>query len=189
MNRLLSLVMLALTLVAGAFAQVGESADKVVEAARSSRNATQKSKAVLTDDAIRAGKTGIPDVSHTEDNTAEIVAAILKYYDTHTPSQTEEKAKEWYALQDSEMERMVVESSNIREEASDRCESADERDAAACERLQSHRARLDATRKNELRAAFWRMNATIQRVRFHLAYKKLKYDWMVQREYPQDDGE
>ena len=183
-NRIFACVVLLLAVSVGAYAQIGEPTAPVVEAARAARNSTVKAKTVITNETVLAGKSPIPDVSRTVDNSAEIFSAIVRFYNSHTPAMTELKAKEWYALQDSEMVHTVLEASSTDDGPSDRCESADEKDAAACERQEQRRMREASLKKSDLQAQFWRMNATIRRVRFRLAFKGLKYDWMVEREFP-----
>jgi len=168
--------------VGGCFAQVGEAPEAVVDAARAAQRAKVKAKFVLNDDTVRATRSGIPDISRARDNSDDIATAILKFDETHTPAQTEEKARDWYAEQDSALERISTEMRGIVDDSWDRCESADERDESACQRAMQLRAQHNQTKRNELQRAFWHMNSTLRSVRYRLMRKHLIYDWMVERE-------
>ena len=182
MNHKVLLAAVVFVLIGGAYAQVGEAPETVVDAAHAAQRAKVKAKVVLNNDNIRGSSSGIPDAARTGDNSADIAAAILSFDVTHTPAQTEEKAREWYAGQTSELDRISSEIQGLSYESTDRCESADERDTAICERAMQIRAQRNQSQRLELQRAFWHLNSTIRSVRYRLLKKHLIYDWMLERE-------
>jgi hypothetical protein len=173
-----------LLLAAHCAAQVGESTQSVVEAARASRNQALKAKKVLDDDSVRTNRSGFPDISLTTDNSAQIVAAIRDYDAAHSPTETEAKTREWYDIQDAEMSRIADQVEGTSYNPVDQCSNRDERDYMACEREQQRRMMLARAKYNEAQRSMARMNAILRNVRSQLSYYRMNYRWMVEHQFP-----
>jgi hypothetical protein len=178
------LIIAVMALAATCMAQVGESTQGLVDAARVSKSQPVKAKRILNDDTVKMNKSGIPDISLTTDNSSQITSALRDYDSLHTPLQTEQKAREWYDAQDSEISRTIDQAQSSKPDYSNACSTDDYKAYSICAREQQRRAMTAQQTYNEARRTVSRMNQVIRNVRSQLQSSRLNFAWMVEHPFP-----
>lgn len=107
MNRsLFALIFfLGLTSLVLGQAPVGDGQPSLADFARKNREQKRvKAKTVFTNDSINTARGPIPELrTDATDNSSDIVAAISRFKDAHTPQETEAAVKEWFDGEDSQL--------------------------------------------------------------------------------------
>jgi hypothetical protein len=182
----------------GAFAQSGAAAcppttapaadqnASVAAAARTSKKPAAHAKRVIDDDDLELHKSPIPRLSlEGADNTAEIVAALKKYKESHSPQQTEEAFRDWFSETNDMLTAAIRESSNLRDlresninNSNDLCQ--DSGDWEQCQRLRLADARGARSDQNRIRNDGFvtgRIQQAFMKIRNDLMMIGLRYEW------------
>lgn len=90
--------------------------DSLVAAARCSKaQETARSKKVVTDDDLQSSVGPLPRLKMNEaDNGEEVVAAITKYKQSHTPAETEDVIRRWYEEYDEELQAAITDNAELK---------------------------------------------------------------------------
>jgi hypothetical protein len=158
----------------------------VAAAARTSKKPAAHAKRVIDDDDLELHKSPIPRLSlEGNDNTAEIVAAVKKYKESHTPQQTEAAFHDWYSETNDVLTAAIRESSNLRDlresninNSNDLCQ--DSGDWEQCQRLRLADARGARSDQNRIRNDGFvtgRIQQSFMRIRNDLMMIGLRYEW------------
>ncbi len=140
-----------------------------------------KAKVVVDTDNIRGSKLPIPDVSLVDDNSDQIVDAILKYRDAHTPKETEDMVRNWYDRQDGVVESAAAENRKIVDRQRSSYHEEDMQDYEKFQKAERERQmqrRQDARRWQEYSNIVQRTTATLISVKMKLQASRMAYSWM-----------
>jgi hypothetical protein len=158
----------------------------VAAAARTSKKPVSHAKRVIDDDDLELHKSPIPRLSlEGADNTAEIVAAVKKYKESHTPQQTEEAFRDWFSETNDVLTAAIRESSNLRDlresninNSNDLCQ--DSGDWEQCQKLRLADARGARSDQNRIRNDGFvtgRIQQAFMKIRSDLVMIGLRYEW------------
>jgi hypothetical protein len=158
----------------------------VAAAARTSKKPAAHAKRVIDDDDLELHKSPIPRLSlEGTDNVAEIVAAVKKYKESHTPQQTEEAFRDWFSETNDVLTAAIRESSNLRDlresninNSNDLCQ--DSGDWEQCQRLRLADARGARSDQNRIRNDGFvtgRIQQAFMKIRSDLFLIGLRYEW------------
>jgi hypothetical protein len=158
----------------------------VAGAARTSKRPTVHAKHVIDDDDLELHRGPIPRLNlEGIDNVGEIVAAIKKYRESHTPQQTEQVVHDWYGEGNDVLTAAIHESSNLRDlrqssinNSNDLCQ--DSGDWEQCQRLRladARGARSDQSRIANDGLVTGRIQQAFQKIRNELQTAGMRYEW------------
>ena len=158
----------------------------VAGAARTSKKPTVHAKRVIDDDDLELHRGPIPRLNlEGIDNVGEIVAAIRKYRESHTPQQTEQVVRDWYGETNDVLTAAIRESSNLRDlrqssinNSNDLCQ--DSGDWEQCQKLRladARGARSDQNRIANDSMMTGRIQQAFQKIRTEIQATGLRYDW------------
>lgn len=158
----------------------------VAGAARTSKKPAVHAKRVIDDDDLELHRGPIPRLNlEGVDNIPEIVAAIKKYRESHTPQQTEQVMHDWFSEANDVLTAALHESSNLRDlrqssinNSNDLCQ--DSGDWEQCQRLRladARGARSDQNRIANDGLVTGRIQQAFQRIRNELQTAGMRYDW------------
>lgn len=151
----------------------------VAAAAKTSKKPAAHAKRVIDDDDLELHKSPIPRLSlEGAENTAEIVAAVKKYKESHTPQQTELAFRDWFDDTNDVLTAAIRESSNLRDlresnvnNSNDLCQ--DGGDWEQCQKLRLADARGARRDQNRIR------NDGLVTGRIQQAFMKIRNDLMT----------
>jgi hypothetical protein len=158
-------------------------------AAAASSAKAQKSghaKKVFTDDDMEANAGPLPRMKMDgPENGDEIVAAITKYKETHTPEQTEQAIRTWYDRYDEMLVATIQENRDMATIGSVNMSNGNElcqqsQDYAHCQSRQmadQRGSRTDQTQMIRNNALMMRIQRVFQKVRGALMMNNLHYSW------------
>jgi hypothetical protein len=163
-----------------------DQSSSVAAAARTSKKPAAHAKRVIDDDDLELHKSPIPRLSlEGTDNVAEIVAAVKKYKESHTPQQTEEAFRDWFSETNDVLTAAIRESSNLRDlresninNSNDLCQ--DSGDWEQCQRLRLADARGARSDQNRIRNDGFvtgRIQQAFMKIRSDLFLIGLRYEW------------
>ena len=158
----------------------------VAAAARTSKKPVAHAKRVIDDDDLALHKSPIPRLNlEGTDNIAEIVAAVKKYKESHTPQQTEAAFRDWFDETNDVLTAALRESSNLRDlresninNSNDLCQ--DSGDWEQCQKLRLADARGARSDQNRIRNDGFltgRIQQAFMKIRMDLAVIGLRYEW------------
>jgi hypothetical protein len=158
----------------------------VAAAAKTSKKPAAHAKRVIDDDDLELHKSPIPRLSlEGADNTAEIVDAVKKYKESHTPQQTEVAFRDWFDDTNDVLTAAIRESSNLRDlresninNSNDLCQ--DSGDWEQCQKLRLADARGARRDQNRIRNDGFvtgRIQQAFMRIRNDLMTIGLHYQW------------
>jgi hypothetical protein len=158
----------------------------VAAAARTSKSPAAHAKRVIDDDDLELHKSPIPRLSlDGNDNTVEIVAAVKKYKESHTPQQTEAAFRDWFDETNDALTAAIRESSNLRDlresninNSNDLCQ--DSGDWEQCQKLRLADARGARSDQNRIRNDGFvtgRIQQAFMKIRNDLTMIGLRYEW------------
>jgi hypothetical protein len=164
----------------------GDQNTSVAAAARTSKKPVAHAKRVIDDDDLELHKSPIPRLSlEGSDNTLEIVAAVKKYKESHTPQQTEEAFRDWFSETNDMLTAAIRESSNLRDlresninNSNDLCQ--DSGDWEQCQKLRLADARGARSDQNRIRNDGFvtgRIQQAFMKIRNDLTMIGLRYEW------------
>jgi len=171
----------------GAFAQSAPAADQSASVAAAARKKpAAHAKRVIDDDDLELHKSPIPRLSlEGTENTAEIVAAVKKYKESHTPPQTEAAFRDWFDETNDMLTAAIRESSNLRDlresninNSNDLCQ--DSGDWEQCQKLRLADARGARSDQNRIRNDGFvtgRIQQAFMKIRGDLMMIGLRYEW------------
>ncbi len=164
-----------------------EQGDSLAAAARCSKaRKGARSKKVVTDEDIEAHFGPFPRLKMNEaENGEEVVAAIAKYKETHTPQETEDAIRGWYEDYDEELAAAITDNQDLQalREANvtngyDLCQEG--RDYQKCERrriAEIHGARHDQVEIRHNTEWITRIQHSLMNIRSRLFQMGLRYEW------------
>lgn len=147
---------------------------------------TAKAKKVFTDDDVDTNVGPLPRMKMDgADNSDEIVAAIVKYKDTHTPEQTEQAVQTWYERYDEMLVATIQENREMQSVGSVNMSNAIElcqqsQDYEQCQKRQMAEQRGSRSDQNRMSNNFTLMNRiqnVFRKVRQGLQMNYLRYPW------------
>ena len=158
----------------------------VASAARTSKKPVAHAKRVIDDDDLELHKSPIPRLSlEGTDNTLEIVAAVKKYKESHTPQQTEAAFRDWFDETNDVLTAALRESSNLRDlresnlnNSNDLCQ--DSGDWEQCQKLRLADARGARSDQNRIRSDGFvtgRIQQAFMKIRNDLMMIGVHYEW------------
>jgi|SRR5208282_5676592 len=158
----------------------------VAAAARTSKKPVARAKRVIDDDDLELHKSPIPRLSlEGTDNIAEIVAAVKKYKESHTPQQTEAAFRDWFDETNDVLTAAIRESGNLRDlresninNSNDLCQ--DSGDWEQCQKLRLADARGARSDQNRIRNDGFvtgRIQQAFMKIRSDLVMIGLRYEW------------
>jgi hypothetical protein len=152
---------------------------------------TAKATKVFTDDDETAfRKSPLPQLNlDGDDNSDEILDAILKYQASHKPEETEKAVHDWYDETDGFLANAIhdsIESRNLRQSnlsnSYEMCQSGGDYEQCAKRRQAEMRgARLDAQRIQQDGQRVGRIQQAFLRIRAGLQRNQLRYSWFKVR--------
>jgi hypothetical protein len=153
-------------------------------------NKTAKAPKVFTDDNTSFRKSPLPQLNlDGDDNSDEILDAILKYRDSHKPEEVEKTVRDWYdgtdgylanAIHDS-IEARKLRQSNLNN-SYEMCQYGGDYEQCAKRRQAEMRgARLDAQRVQQDGQLVGRIQQAFLRIRAGLQRNQLQYPWFKVR--------
>jgi hypothetical protein len=162
------------------------SADLAALARNAKARKTAKAKKVFTDDDVEANVGPLPRMKMDgADNSDEIVAAIAKYKETHTPEQTEQAVQTWYERYDEMLVATIKENREMqsvgsvnRSNANELCQQS--QDYEQCQQRQMAEQRGSRSDQNRMSNNFTLMNRiqnVFRKVRSGLQTNYLLYPW------------
>jgi hypothetical protein len=162
------------------------SADLAALARNAKAQKTAKAKKVFTDDDVEANVGPLPRMKMDgADNSDEIVAAIAKYKETHTPEQTEQAVQTWYERYDEMLVATIKENREMqsvdsvnRSNANELCQQS--QDYEQCQQRQMAEQRGSRSDQNRMSNNFTLMNRiqnVFRKVRSGLQTNYLLYPW------------
>ncbi|HLW86696.1 MAG TPA: hypothetical protein VKR60_15875 [Candidatus Sulfotelmatobacter sp.] len=164
----------------------GDQNASVAAAARTTKKPAARAKKVIDDDDLALHQGPIPRLNlDGVDNTAEIVAAIKKYKEIHTPQQTEQALHDWFdetndvltaALRETNALRDIRESNT--NNSNDLCQ--DSGDWEQCQKLRMADARGARRDQNSIRNDGFvtgRIQQALQKIRSDLFLVGMRYEW------------
>ena len=158
----------------------------VAAAAKTSKKPAAHAKRVIDDDDLELHKSPIPRLSlEGAENTAEIVAAVKKYKESHTPRQTELAFRDWFDDTNDALTAAIRESSNLRDlresnlnNSNDLCQ--DSGDWEQCQKLRLADARGARSDQNRIRSDGFvtgRIQQAFMKIRNDLMMIGIHYEW------------
>jgi hypothetical protein len=172
---------------ASAPAQSSEAASPLAAAANKAKaQKTAHAKKVFTDDDMEANAGPLPRLRMDgPENGDEIVTAITKYKETHTPEQTEQAIRTWYDRYDEmlvatiqENRDMAALSSANMSNASELCQQSQDWEHCQSRQMADQRGnRTDQTQMIKNSALMMRIQRVFQKVRGSLMMNNLHYSW------------
>ena len=158
----------------------------VAAAAKTSKKPAAHAKRVIDDDDLELHKSPIPRLSlEGAENTAEIVAAVKKYKESHTAQQTELAFRDWFDDTNDALTAAIRESSNLRDlresninNSNDLCQ--DSGDWEQCQKLRLADARGARSDQNRIRSDGFvtgRIQQAFMKIRNDLMMIGVHYEW------------
>jgi hypothetical protein len=168
-------------------AQSSAPASPLAAAASSAKaQKTGHAKKVFTDDDMEANAGPLPRMKMDgPENGDEIVAAITKYKETHTPEQTEQAIRTWYDRYDEMLVATIQENRDMATIGSVNMSNGNElcqqsQDYEHCQNRQmadQRGSRTDQTQMIKNNALMMRIQRVFQKVRGALMMNNLHYSW------------
>jgi hypothetical protein len=163
-----------------------DQSSSVAAAAKTSKKPAAHAKRVIDDDDLELHKSPIPRLTlEGTDNIAEIVAAVKKYKESHTPQQTEAAFRDWFDETNDVLTAAIRESSNLRDlresninNSNDLCQ--DSGDWEQCQKLRLADARGARSDQNRIRNDGFvtgRIQQAFMRIRNDLMMIGVRYEW------------
>jgi hypothetical protein len=158
-------------------------------AAAASSAKAQKSghaKKVFTDDDMEANAGPLPRMKMDgPENGDEIVAAITKYKETHTPEQTEQAIRTWYDRYDEMLVATIQENRDMAtigsvnmSNGNELCQQSQDYEHCQSRQMADQRgSRTDQTQMIKNNALMMRIQRVFQKVRGALMMNNLHYSW------------
>ncbi|MCU1270434.1 MAG: hypothetical protein JWN74_1728 [Acidobacteriaceae bacterium] len=148
------------------------------------------SKKVITDDDLQSGLGPLPRLKTDEaENGEDVIAAIAKYKQSHSPEQTETVVRRWYNEYDTELAAAIknnLETKEVRgasvNNAYEVCQN--EQDYSECRRRQVAEAKGARYDQADIaRTGQWivRLQHSLSNVRNRLLQMGFRYDWFKVR--------
>ena len=183
--RLLNAIVILLFSCLAVFAQE----DSVADAARKTHASASKAKTLITDETLNYDHGPLPEMNiDGVDNSDDIINAIKKYKENHTPDETEVAVRGWYDRYDMMFQKAFDENTAIRARIQDR--AAHPPSLIYREEAEAYR-RIDEIRRDEMMADLQnqrkvqknglleaRIQQTLQKVRTGIGAFGLRYEWM-----------
>jgi len=151
---------------------------------------TSRAKKVFTEDDLGAATIALPRLTMDgADNSDEIIAAIGKYKETHTPEQTEAAVKAWYERYDEELAAAIQENLDVKTLRDENVSNGYElcrqgADYEKCEnrrQLEASGLRHDQTTIASNSRLVTRIQHSFMKIRNGLQRCNLRYDWFKVR--------
>jgi len=168
-------------------AQSSGAASPLAAAASSAKaQKTARAKKVFTDDDMEANAGPLPRLKMDgPENGDEIVAAITKYKEAHTPEQTEQAVRTWYDRYDEmlvatiqENRDMAALSSVNMSNGNELCQQSQDYEHCQSRQMADQRGnRTDQTQMIKNSALMMRIQRVFQKVRGGLMMNNLHYSW------------
>lgn len=160
----------------------------LLAAAASSAKAqkTGHAKKVFTDDDMEANAGPLPRMKMDgPENGDEIVAAISKYKETHTPEQTEQAIRTWYDRYDEMLVATIQENRDMAtigsvntSNGNELCQQSQDYEHCQSRQMADQRgSRTDQTQMIKNNALMMRIQRVFQKVRGALMMNNLHYSW------------
>lgn len=147
------------------------------------------SKKVITDDDLQSGLGPLPRLKTDEaENGEDVIAAIAKYKQSHSPEQTETVVRRWYNEYDTELAAAIknnLETKEVRgasvNNTYELCQN--EQDYSECRRRQVAEAKGRYDQADIARTGQWivRLQHSLTNIRNRLLLMGLRYDWFKVR--------
>ncbi len=164
----------------------GDQNASVVAAARTSKKPAAHAKRIIDDDDLALHQSPIPRLNlDGTDNTSEIINAIRKYKESHTPQQTEQTVHDWFDETNDVLIATLRETSALRElresninNSNDLCQ--DSGDWEQCQKLRVADARGARRDQNSIRNDGFvtgRIQQAFMKIRNDMTTRGLRYDW------------
>jgi len=141
---------------------------------------------VFTDDDIEANAGPLPRMKMDgPENGDEIVAAITKYKETHTPEQTEQAIRTWYDRYDEMLVATIQENRDMAtigsvnmSNGNELCQQSQDYEHCQSRQMADQRgSRTDQTQMIKNNALMMRIQRVFQKVRGALMMNNLHYSW------------
>jgi hypothetical protein len=167
-----------------------DAGDSLAAAARRSKAQKSRAKKVVTEDDLEAASGPLPHMKmEGPENADDIIAAITKYKQTHTPEQTEEAVRAWYDRYDDELAAAIQDNLDIQSlreaNASNGYELCQQsHDYQKCENRRIAEgvvARQDQSTIRRNTGDVTRIQHSFMKVRNGLMQMGLRYDWFKVR--------
>jgi hypothetical protein len=168
-------------------AQSSGAASPLAAAASSAKaQKTARAKKVFTDDDMEANAGPLPRLKMDgPENGDDIVAAITKYKEAHTPEQTEQAVRTWYDRYDEmlvatiqENRDMAALSSVNMSNGNELCQQSQDYEHCQSRQMADQRGnRTDQTQMIKNSALMMRIQRVFQKVRGGLMMNNLHYSW------------
>jgi hypothetical protein len=147
---------------------------------------TGHAKKVFTDDDMEANAGPLPRMKMDgPENGDEIVAAITKYKETHTPEQTEQAIRTWYDRYDEMLVATIQENRDMAtigsvnlSNGNELCQQSQDYEHCQSRQMADQRgSRTDQTQMIKNNALMMRIQRVFQKVRGALMMNNLHYSW------------
>ena len=158
----------------------------VAAAARTSKRPAAHAKKIIDDDDLALHQSPIPRLNlDGVDNIPEIVVAIKKYKESHTPQQTEQTVHDWFDETNDVLIAAIRETSSLRDlresnvnNSNDLCQ--DSGDWEQCQKLRVADARGARRDQNRIRNDGFvagRIQQAFMKIRSDMTMMGLRYEW------------
>jgi hypothetical protein len=158
----------------------------VAAAARTSKRPAAHAKKIIDDDDLALHQSPIPRLNlDGVDNIPEIVVAIKKYKESHTPQQTEQTVHDWFDETNDVLIAAIRETSSLRDlresnvnNSNDLCQ--DSGDWEQCQKLRVADARGARRDQNRIRNDGFvtgRIQQAFMKIRSDMTTMGLRYEW------------
>ena len=145
---------------------------------------------MFTDEDMELRKSPLPRLNlDGDDNSDEVLEAIIKYRKTHKADETEQAVRDWYLECDTALSAAIhdsVDSRNLRQSnitnGYELCQLGG--DYERCEKrrqAEARGARLDAARIQQDGQSIGRIQQALIKIRNGLGRNQLRYDWFKVR--------
>jgi hypothetical protein len=147
---------------------------------------TGRAKKIFTDDDMEANAGPLPRMKMDgPENGDEIVAAITKYKETHTPEQTEQAIRTWYDRYDEMLVATIQENRDMQtigsvnmSNGNELCQQSQDYEHCQSRQMADQRgSRTDQTQMIKNNALMMRIQRVFQKVRGALMMNNLHYSW------------
>jgi hypothetical protein len=147
---------------------------------------TGHAKKVFTDDDMEANAGPLPRMKMDgPENGDDIVAAITKYKETHTPEQTEQAIRTWYDRYDEMLVATIQENRDMQtigsvnmSNGNELCQQSQDYEHCQSRQMADQRGnRTDQTQMMKNSALMMRIQRVFQKVRASLLMNNLHYSW------------
>ncbi len=147
---------------------------------------TGRAKKIFTDDDMEANAGPLPRMKMDgPENGDEIVAAITKYKETHTPEQTEQAIRTWYDRYDEMLVATIQENRDMQtigsvnmSNGNELCQQSQDWEHCQSRQMADQRgSRTDQTQMIKNSALMMRIQRVFQKVRGALMMNNLHYSW------------